>query len=243
MIRGYTRSTSMKNILLVEDDADLSSLVKYNLEKEGYRVSQSQTGRGVPELCRRLNPDLMLLDVVLPESDGWDICKAIRADAEFQKMPIIFLTARGSEADRILGLELGGNDYITKPFSIRELLARVKVQFRILSEPRRVLRGGDLVLDRTALTVHVGGKPVAVTATEFRLLEFLMSRPGIVLKRSQLLDAVWGQGQAITDRAVDVYVLRLRQKVEIDPASPQLIHSVRGFGYTFDPRATAAAAD
>src|SRR5262245_32119960 len=140
----------MKKILLVEDDEDLSSLVKYNLEKEGYSVSRSQTGKGVVELCRRLNPDLMLLDVVLPEMDGWDICKAIRADPDFQKLPIIFLTARGSEADRILGLELGGNDYITKPFSIRELLVRIKVQFRIMSEPRRILRGGGLALDRSA---------------------------------------------------------------------------------------------
>jgi two-component system, OmpR family, alkaline phosphatase synthesis response regulator PhoP len=196
----------MKKILLVEDDADLAALVTYNLEKEGYSVAQAQTGRGVSELCRRLNPDLMLLDVVLPETDGWDICKAIRADPDFHKLPIIFLTARGSESDRILGLELGGNDYITKPFSIRELLARIKVQFRITSEPRRILRGGDLALDRTGLTVHIGDRPIAVTATEFRLLEFLMSKPGMILRRSQLLDAVWGQGQAITDRAVDVYV-------------------------------------
>jgi len=121
-------------------------------------------------------------------------------------MPIIFLTARGSEADRILGLEPGGNDYITKPFSIGELLARIKVQFRIMFEPRRILRGGDLVLDRSARTVHMGDKPISVTATEFRLLEFLMCRPGAVSTRSQLLDAVWGQGQAVTDRAVAVYV-------------------------------------
>jgi len=226
----------MKRILLVEDDADLCSLVKYNLEKEGFSVSDSQTGKGVPELCRRLNPDLMLLDIVLPEVDGWDICREIRSDPEFKGLPIIFLTARGSETDRILGLELGGNDYITKPFSIRELVARIKVQFRGSLEPRRVLRGGGVVLDRTSFTVQMRGKPLSVTATEFRLLEFLMSRPGVVFSRSQLLDAVWGAGQAITDRAVDVYVLRLRQKLEPDPARPQMIHSVRGFGYSFEPR-------
>ena len=226
----------MKRILLVEDDADLCSLVKYNLEKEGFSVSDSQTGKGVPELCRRLNPDLMLLDIVLPEVDGWDICREIRSDPEFKGLPIIFLTARGSETDRILGLELGGNDYITKPFSVRELVARIKVQFRGSLEPRRVLRGGGVVLDRTSFTVQMRGKPLSVTATEFRLLEFLMSRPGVVFSRSQLLDAVWGAGQAITDRAVDVYVLRLRQKLEPDPARPQMIHSVRGFGYSFEPR-------
>ena len=191
------------------------------------------------ELCRQLNPDLMLLDVVLPETDGWDICKAIRSDPDFQKMPIIFVTARGSEADRILGLELGANDYITKPFSTRELMARIKVQFRMLSEPRTVLRAGGLVLDRTSLTVQLENKPVLVTATEFRLLEFMMSRPGEVLSRSHMLDAVRGQEQAITDRAVDVYILRLRHKVELDPANPRLIHSVRGFGYMFEPRPAA----
>src|SRR3989442_893033 len=226
----------MKRILLVEDDADLCSLVKYNLEKEGFSVSDSQTGKGVPELCRRLNPDLMLLDIVLPEVDGWDICREIRSDPELKGLPIIFLTARGSETDRILGLELGGNDYITKPFSVRELVARIKVQFRGSLEPRRVLRGGGVLLDRTSFTVQMRGKPLSVTATEFRLLEFLMSRPGVVFSRSQLLDAVWGAGQAITDRAVDVYVLRLRQKLEPDPARPQMIHSVRGFGYSFEPR-------
>jgi DNA-binding response OmpR family regulator len=226
----------MKRILLVEDDADLCSLVKYNLEKEGFSVSDSQTGKGVPELCRRLNPDLMLLDIVLPEVDGWDICREIRSDPELKGLPIIFLTARGSETDRILGLELGGNDYITKPFSVRELVARIKVQFRGSLEPRRVLRGGGVLLDRTSFTVQMRGKPLSVTATEFRLLEFLMSRPGVVFSRSQLLDAVWGTGQAITDRAVDVYVLRLRQKLEPDPARPQMIHSVRGFGYSFEPR-------
>ena len=229
----------MKKIVLIEDDCDLYALLQYNLEKEGFSVSDSQTGKGVPELCRRLNPDLMLLDIVLPEVDGWDICREIRSDPEFKGLPIIFLTARGSETDRILGLELGGNDYITKPFSIRELVARIKVQFRGSLEPRRVLRGGGVVLDRTSFTVQMRGKPLSVTATEFRLLEFLMSRPGVVFSRSQLLDAVWGN-QAITDRAVDVYVLRLRQKLEPDPVRPQLIHSVRGFGYSFEPRALSA---
>ena len=183
----------------------------------------------------------MLLDVVLPEADGLDICKEIRADPELHRLPIIFLTARGSEADRILGLELGGNDYLTKPFSVRELVARVKVQFRTFSEPRRVLRGGGVVLDRTALTVHMEGRQIFITVTEFRLLEFLMSRPGIVLSRNQLLDAGWGVGQAISERAVDVYVLRLRQKLEPDPANPRFIHSMRGFGYTFEPRQVSSA--
>ena len=229
----------MKRILLIEDDTDLFSLVKYNLEKEGFSVAGSHTGKDVPALCRQLNPDLILLDIVLPEVDGWEICKEIRADSELQAIPIIFLTARGSETDRILGLELGGNDYITKPFSVRELVARVRVQFRTPAAPRRTLNAGGVVLDRASFTVQVDGQPLSVTATEFRLLEFMMSRPGVVFSRNQLLDSVWGAGHAISDRAVDVYVLRLRQKLERDPARPQLIRSVRGFGYSFDPAAAA----
>jgi DNA-binding response OmpR family regulator len=139
-------------------------------------------------------------------------------------------------------LEIGANDYVVKPFFVRELVARVKLQLRgsMRSEAARVLEGGGLELDPSSRQVRQNGDPVALTATEFRLLEFLMSRPGVVFSREQLLDAVWGQDRAITDRAVDVYVLRLRQKVESDPAAPTLIHSVRGFGYTFEPRRAMA---
>ena len=231
----------MKKILLIEDDADLFALLKYNLEKEGFTATGQQTGGGALELCRRVKPDLILLDIMLPDSDGLDICKAVRKDPDLSATPIIFLTARASETDRIVGLELGANDYVVKPFFVRELIARIKLQFRNQTARARVLEGGGLELDRSMCQVRLHGEPVSLTATEFRLLEYLMGRPGVVFSREQLLNAVWGQDRAITDRAVDVYVLRLRQKVESDPASPILIHSVRGFGYTFEPRRAVAA--
>jgi DNA-binding response OmpR family regulator len=226
----------MKKILLIEDDADLYALLKYNLEKEGFALSGSQTGKGALELCRRARPDLVLLDIMLPDSDGLDICKGIRNDAELMQVPIIFLTARASETDRIVGLELGANDYIVKPFFIRELIARIKLQFRSQAAPVRVLKVGGVELDRSSCQARLDGELLALTATEFRLLEFLMSRTGVVFSRDQLLNAVWGQDRAITDRTVDVYILRLRQKIERDPANPSLIHSVRGFGYSFEPQ-------
>ena len=226
-----------KRIVLIEDDSDLFSLLKYNLEKEGFLMTGSQTGLGALDLCRRVKPDLILLDIMLPDSDGLDICKGIRNDPEMGQTPIIFLTARASETDRIVGLELGANDYIVKPFFIRELIARIKLQFRTQTAPARILRAGGVELDRSSCQVKMQGEPLALTATEFRLLEFLLSRPGVVFSREQLLNAVWGQDRAITDRTVDVYILRLRQKIERDPAAPKLIHSVRGFGYSFEPRA------
>ena len=227
----------MKKIVLVEDDSDLFALVKYNLEKEGFAVAGSQTGKGALELCRRERPDLIILDIMLPDSDGLEICKALRNHAELGNVPIIFLTARVSETDRILGLELGANDYIVKPFFIRELIARIKNQFRTQVSPVRTVRAGSLELDRASCRVLSHGQEVALTATEFRLLEFLMSRPGVVYSREQLLDSVWGHDRAVTDRTVDVYILRLRQKIETDPANPVFIRAVRGFGYSFNETA------
>jgi DNA-binding response OmpR family regulator len=233
----------MKKILLIEDDTDLFALLKYNLEKEGFSLTGLQTGKGALELCRQVRPDLILLDIMLPDSDGLDICKGIRKDPELASTPVIFLTARASETDRIVGLELGANDYVVKPFFVRELIARIKLQLRgawTQATPARVLEAGGVELDPSSRQVRLHGAPLSLTATEFRLLEFLMNRPGMVFSREQLLNAVWGQDHAITDRAVDVYVLRLRQKVEEDPANPILIHSVRGFGYTFEPRRAMA---
>lgn len=224
----------MRKIALFEDDADLYALLKYNLEKEGFSFVGLQTGRGALDLCRRERPDLILLDIMLPDSDGLDICKSIRRNPELAHVPVIFLTARASETDRIVGLELGANDYMIKPFFIRELIARIKIQFREQTTGTRLLRAATLELDRTSCRVQLHGTPLTLTATEFRLLEFLMSRPGVVFSREQLLDAVWGHDRAVTDRTVDVYILRLRQKIESDPANPLLIRSVRGFGYSFN---------
>src|SRR6266705_6306901 len=170
----------MKKIVLIEDDPDMYSLIQYNLEKEGFALAGAQTGKGALQLCRRERPDLILLDIMLPDSDGLEICKAIRADPELAHVPVIFLTARASETDRIVGLELGANDYIVKPFSIRELIARVKVHFRETTAPVKVLQAGELQVDGVRCRAMLAGHEVALTATEFRLLEFLMSRPGIV---------------------------------------------------------------
>jgi DNA-binding response OmpR family regulator len=231
----------MKKIALIEDDSDLFALLKYNLEKEGYRVVGQETGKGVIELCRRERPDLAILDIMLPDFDGLDICKAIRSHPELSSVPIIFLTARASEADRILGLELGANDYMVKPFSVRELVARIKVQLRGATIVPRLLKEGGVELDPTRCLATLNGKPLTLTATEFRLLEFLMSRPGVVFSREQLLDSVWGQDRAVSDRTVDVYVLRLRQKLEAEAGSGIVIRSVRGFGYSFEVTAGASA--
>jgi len=227
-----------KKIVLVEDDVDLHALLKYNLEKEGFQLVGSHTGKGVVDLCVREKPDLIVLDIMLPDADGLDLCKRLRSHTELQATPLIFITARASETDRIVGLELGANDYIVKPFFVREVIARIKVQLRRPAEASPVLRAGPLELDRTRCQVRLHGNEVPLTATEFRLLEYLMGRAGVVFSREQLLDSVWGNDRAVTDRTVDVYVLRLRQKLESDPANPQLIRSVRGFGYSFNETLT-----
>jgi len=226
----------MKKIVLIEDDADLYSLIQYNLEKEAFVMAGSHTGKGALELCRREKPDLVILDIMLPDSDGLEICRSIRSHPELSHTPVIFLTARAAETDRIVGLELGANDYIVKPFFVRELIARIKIHFREQTPLTKILKIADLELDRTRCQVRRAGEEVSLTATEFRLLEFLMSRPGVVFNREQLLDAVWGHDRAVTDRTVDVYILRLRQKIET-PEGPSFLRSVRGFGYSFNAEA------
>ena len=232
----------MRKIVIIEDDADLIALLRYNLQKEGFRCVDAQTGKGALELCRQVRPDLLLLDIMLPDCDGLEICKKLRSDPDLSHIPVIFLTARAAEPDRIIGLEIGANDYVVKPFFVRELIARIRLQFRAQSSPARILEGGGLELDRNSRRVRLHGDELSLTATEYRLLEYLMARPGVVFTREQLLDAVWSD-RAITDRAVDVYILRLRQKIEREPTAPLLIHSVRGFGYTFEPRVQAGAVD
>ena len=233
----------MKKIMLIEDDSVLFALLKYNLEKEGFQMVGAQTGKGAVDFCRRERPDLVILDIMLPDSDGLDICKGIRSHPELAHIPVIFLTARASETDRIVGLELGANDYIVKPFFVRELIARIKIQFRSQQQPTRTLQIGGLNLDRSSCRVSLQGAALSLTATEFRLLEFLMTRPGVVFSREQLLDSVWGHDRAVTDRTVDVYILRLRQKIEQDPTNPLYIRSVRGFGYSFNEVASTPLAE
>lgn len=225
----------MKTIALIEDDPDLHELLRYNLEREGFRLVGSETGQEAIPFLLKSHPDLLVLDIMLPHTDGLEICKTIRSHPDLTELPIIFLTARAGETDRVIGLELGANDYLVKPFFVRELIARIKLQVRQKNGDHALLAHGELELDRQRFEVRLSGSKIGLTATEFRLLEFLMSRPSRVFTRDELLDQVWGHDRNVAERAVDVCVLRLRQKLGEDPSSPRWVHSVRGFGYTFDP--------
>jgi len=230
----------MKKVAVIEDDTDLVTLLKYNLEREAFRVVTATRGDGAVDWCLRERPDLILLDIMLPDCDGLQLCRLFRQHLQLAATPIIFLTAKASEADRVIGLEMGANDYIVKPFFMGEVLARIRVQLRPRTDPPVALKAGGIELDPVACKVRRDGSDLDLTATEFRLLEVLMGRPGVVFARGQLLDTVWGYQRAVNERAVDVYILRLRQKIEADPADPRLIRSVRGFGYSFQAESAVA---
>ena len=219
-------------IAVVEDDSDLANLLRYALEAEGFAFAASHDGRTATEFLQRERPDAIVLDVMLPGRDGFSICREIRRDPFLRDTPVVFLTARSTEADRLRGLEIGGDDYVVKPFSVRELVARVKLRLRGRGGLRSVHRVGAIELDSERREVRVEGRTVPVTATEFQLLEKMIRHPGRVFSRESLLDAVWGVASDVTDRTVDVHILRLRRKLETDPSRPRHIRSVRGFGYT-----------
>jgi len=233
----------MRNLVfLIEDEADIARLVRHNLEQAGYGVRVFYNTTDVVREAEELRPALFLLDIMVPGGDGLDLCRRIRQNARIGATPVIFLTARVAESDRILGLELGADDYITKPFSPRELLARIKAVLRRFERPLAptVTKVGEVEIDSGAMTLAVAGKPVTTTATEFRLLDCLARHPGRVFTRDQLLDAVWRDTQFVTPRSVDVYVRRLREKIEPDPENPRYLRTVRGAGYRFEaPRPEA----
>ncbi len=235
----------MKRILIIEDDKDIVELVRYNLEKEGFRVAAAEDGLTGLAQVKKSRPDLLLLDIMLPKLSGLEICKEIRRDQSLNQLPILMLTARGEEADRVVGLELGADDYVTKPFSPRELAARVKALLR-RTEPagdaQKTLEVGRLMIDPAAYRVTRGGLPIPMSTLEFRLLYFLASRPNKVFTRDQLLDAVWGSERFVTPRSVDVYIRRLREKVEADPENPIHLKTMRGAGYLFELGAERAGA-
>ncbi|MBZ5528168.1 MAG: response regulator transcription factor [Acidobacteriia bacterium] len=231
----------MKRILIIEDDRDIVELVRYNLSKEGFQVASAQDGAAGLAAVKKSTPDLLLLDLMLPKLSGLDICREIRRDESLNRLPILMLTARGDEADRVVGLEMGADDYVTKPFSPRELVARVKALLRRTepaSDSPRLLEIGKLVIDPGSYRVTVAGKPAALSTLEFKLLFYLASRPNRVFSRDQLLDAVWGTERFVTPRSVDVYMRRLREKVEPDPENPAHLKTVRGAGYLFETRAS-----
>jgi DNA-binding response OmpR family regulator len=226
-------------ILLVDDEDSIQKLLTYPLEREGYRVLQARDGEEALTrfACERV--DLVVLDIMLPKLDGLEVCKRLRAESE---VPIIMLTARDDELDKVLGLELGADDYITKPFSIREFRSRVRALLRRASVARQVDEGDDLItaegltIDLSRRAVEVGGQRVQLTYVEFELLRILASHPGRVYSRRMLLEALWGGADYREPRTIDVHVRHLREKLERDPAEPEYILTVRGVGYRFRER-------
>jgi two-component system phosphate regulon response regulator PhoB len=224
-------------ILIVEDEEALTLLLRYNLEAEGYEVETVARGDEADSRLKENGPDLVILDWMLPGLSGIEICRRLRARVETRTLPIIMLTARGEESERIRGLGTGADDYIVKPFSVPELVARVGALLRRASPERmaNLLNFGDIELDREKKRVSRGGEPIELGPTEFRLLEFLLERPGRVFSRAQLLDGVWGRDVYIDDRTVDVHVGRLRKALNRGQAADP-IRTVRGSGYALDDR-------
>jgi DNA-binding response OmpR family regulator len=229
----YPRRYEMTKILVVEDDIALLENLEYNLKREGYEVSTATDGKMALEVARDEQPDLIILDIMLPLLDGLSVCRALRKE---MVVPIIILTARVGEVDKIVGLESGADDYITKPFSLGEFLARVRAVLR--RAPSRVevkeLRSGELVVDLPRRRAYLGDKEVLLSPKEFDLLAELMRHRGLVLSRDLLLERVWGYDYYGDTRTVDVHIRWLREKIERDPSHPEMIQTVRGVGYRFE---------
>lgn len=221
-------------VLIVEDEQAIVEILKYNLQREGYETLEALDGEAGLELARTADPDLILLDVMLPKLDGFSVCRTLRQEG--RPVPILMLTAREEESDKVMGLETGADDYITKPFSMRELLARVNANIRrrsMDSLPATATAVGRLVLDEAAYTVTKDGKPIGLTQKEFELLRFLLATPGKVWSREALMEQVWNYDYFGDTRTVDVMVRRLREKIEDDPGKPLYIMTRRGVGYYF----------
>jgi DNA-binding response OmpR family regulator len=232
-------SSEAPRILLVDDEQSVQTLLTYPLRKDGYDVITASTGREALDRFREGQFDLVVLDVMLPEVDGFDVCRKLRATSG---VPIIMLTAKAEELDKVLGLELGADDYITKPFSMREFRSRVKAVLRRaeLSRngdvPEEPLQHGELVIDFAKRVVEQRGEPVRLTYVEFEILSALARSPGRVFSRSMLLERLWGDSSYRDPRTIDVHIRHLREKLERDPGAPELIYTVRGVGYHFRDR-------
>lgn len=231
-----------KNILVVDDETDIAELVSYNLKKEGFLIDLAHDGEEALRKVRDNKYDLLILDLMLPGIQGIELCRLIRNNPKSSAIPIIMLTAKSEEFDKILGLEMGADDYITKPFSTRELTARVRAILRRAVPPEKterpvsakILKIGDIEIDREKYTISLNNKPVKLSATEFRLLLYLAERRGRVFSREQLLDAVWRDEAFVEPRTVDVHIRRLRAHIENDSASPKYVKTMRGIGYFMD---------
>ena len=210
--------------------------MEHHLQTAGYQPRIFPTPQNLISEAERQAPALFLLDIMVPGGDGLEVCRRLRANAQLSTTPIIFMTAKASENDRVLGLELGADDYITKPFAPRELVARVKAVLRRFERPAgpQTVQFEEVVIDAGAMQLKVRGELTTTTATEFRLLDYLARHPGRVFSRDHLLDAVWGDARFVTPRSVDVYVRRIREKIEADPENPRYLKTVRGAGYRFE---------
>jgi phosphate regulon transcriptional regulator PhoB len=230
----------MVRILVVDDEPDIVDLVAYNLKKEGFDVVSASDGEEALTKIRKDKFDFIILDLMLPGMNGMEICRILRNDQRTKNVPIIMLTAKGEEVDKILGLEMGADDYMTKPFSPRELLARVKTVMRRISEKtaeEKVIRIGKLTINRESYAVLKGDVPLDISSTEFKLFLYLVERRGKVFNREQLLDAVWKDEAFVEPRTVDVHIRRLRTQIEDNPANPKYIKTKRGIGYYVDAEA------
>ncbi|MFZ5997399.1 MAG: response regulator [Nitrospirota bacterium] len=235
----------MKRILVVDDEKDIVELVSYNLKKEGFAVEAAYDGETALKKIKEGGYDLVVLDLMLPGMQGLELCRTIRDNPVTLHIPIVMLTAKGEEVDKVIGLEMGADDYIAKPFSPRELVARIRAvlrraDIRKAPQPEAVLGEGniltirDVVIDKEKYTVSVGGRPIKLSATEFKLLLYLCGRPNKIYNREHLLDAVWGNDVFVEPRTVDVHIRRLRTKLEDDSNNPKYIKTMRGIGYFFE---------
>jgi phosphate regulon transcriptional regulator PhoB len=234
-----------KKILVVEDEKDIRDLIRYNLEQEGFGVLEAEEGELALALVRRERPALVVLDIMLPGMSGLEICRLIRHEDEIARVPILMLTAKAAEVDKVVGLEMGADDYVTKPFSPRELLARVRAVLRRahgpeVERPHECYERGRLKIDFDTYQVVLDGREIELSLREFELLSFFVRHPKRVFERAQLLDTVWGRDTFVEPRTVDVHVRRLRMRIERDDARPELILTVRGVGYKFNDAALDA---
>ena len=242
MLATHESAGEKQRVLVVEDEPDIAELVRYHLEQEGFAASVVDDGEKAFDLIRQRQPALIVLDLMLPGMSGLDVCRRLRAEPATARLPIVMLTARAAEVDRVLGLEMGADDYVTKPFSPRELIARVRAVLRRaygpeLERAHDVYEKGRLRLDFDTYEVTLDGKPIELSLREFELLRFFVRSPNRVYDRLQILDLVWGQDTYVEPRTVDVHVRRLRARIERDDAHPELILTVRGVGYKFNDRA------
>ena len=236
-MKAAAASRQQPRVLVVEDERDVAELIRFNLTREGYEVVVAPTGADALKQVRESRPDIILLDIMVPQLNGWEVCRRLKHDADTKNIPVIMVTGRVEEGDKVLGFAMGADDYVTKPFSPRELVARIRAVARrgrpAETERKALVKIGDLEIDRYRFEVRVKGRPVELTPKEFELLAILAGAPGRVFGREELLDAVWGRDGFVEPRTVDVHLARLRAKFTAAKLPAPAIETVRGVGYRF----------